>query len=555
MMRPPTGQALGGVARPDSRGIAQQAAVGTAAMTQVSLTSRPFSTQGMIGARVATGTRQVLDVNFYIAELRNRITSTGKETEALLNQAEELRKREQQTAKLDGTVESLRAEVNGLQGELHDLTYAQSRLKEGATLEVLLSEASAAEAEATKLRHEANVAFTAREDAESKLEKAEIVAARMRADVEARIDTELGAESAQRFKTLTAQNLELKRTEHGLRVKLQEAAREASDAYRNATILAGQEGDKGAQQSLLQRAVAAHRQLRAVRREIGAIKAQANRQETDPEFAQKADLRNQIRAVHTEARRYAEEYKALEANLTQRRALFQEIAPEATVSINKEQRAMIKTVLRIEAFLRSWPTQKAQTTAEIAKMQGEIVSLLANLPEKGFSSAESHTDAAPDSAEALEAQLHQRTRELDLASEREARVLSELSDLNGRIATLQDSLHSLRRAVADVDGEDPEVVEASLKERLQQLRAEHAELQKQKAEAAQELRTSEMQCGETEGVDNFRKAFEKLAIALQRKYQAESYIRQKEAEGAYQRSKELCMGLLGQCEALIKEMQ
>lgn len=73
--------------------------------------------------------------------------------------------------RLEESVKELRARVDDLQGELFDITYAQSKTKEGASLENMRADASNAEAEAAKLRNEANIAFKAREEALQRLER------------------------------------------------------------------------------------------------------------------------------------------------------------------------------------------------------------------------------------------------------------------------------------------------------------------------------------------------------------------------------------------------
>lgn len=120
-------------------------------MTQVALTARPITNMGMPGTRAVGGQRQVLDLGYYTSELRNLITATNKEAEALSKQTIELQKREGQLQRQQESLHAIQREVDELQGELQDILYSQSRLSENATLEDLRAEATEAESAASKL--------------------------------------------------------------------------------------------------------------------------------------------------------------------------------------------------------------------------------------------------------------------------------------------------------------------------------------------------------------------------------------------------------------------
>jgi len=184
----------------------QIGATGKAANTNVELVDRPMSTHGMSGTRGVSGTRQVRDSTYFATELRNRINACNKESDALMNSTQELKKRESVVTRLGDSVQELRTRVTTLQGELHDITYSQSKFKEGASLDDLRTEAQKAEDEASKLRNEANIAYKAREEAFQRLEKNEATAAKMRADTEQRILNDLGEDAARQFRELSGEN-------------------------------------------------------------------------------------------------------------------------------------------------------------------------------------------------------------------------------------------------------------------------------------------------------------------------------------------------------------
>ena len=71
-------------------------------------------------------------------------------------------------------------------------------------------------------------------------------------------------------------------------------------------------------------------------------------QSEDPEFSIKQQLKNQSKAESNECKRLMEEIKIQEAAIANRKRILAEIAPDTMTSIIKEQKDMIRNVLRAE---------------------------------------------------------------------------------------------------------------------------------------------------------------------------------------------------------------
>lgn len=536
------------VSRTMTRGSVQQAAGGNAALAQVALTARPITNMGMASTRAVFGQRQVLDLGYYISELRNRITATSKEADALNAQTLELQKRDAQATRLQESVQAIKQEVDDLQGELHDITYAQTRIKEGASLENLRTEATEAESSASRLRNEANVAYKARVEAEERLQKNEAAAIKLRAEMEARIEQDLGLQAADRYRTLNAENAVLKQQEVELRKKLQEAAAVAAAAYSSTTILSNYGGADGANASTIQKAITLHRQIRAARRELDTYKAKVNSANTsDPEVALRNQLKNQFRVEQAEARAIAEEVKITEANLVQRRKLLAEILPDSTTAISKEQRDLLRSVLKAEAFIQEWPSKRSGLQMGMKQLQTEIVGLLARLPPP-----KAAVVGAEDSPASLEAQLQQRTRELDRLTDADVRLTADMRAVNDQVAVLRESLERIRADLADASNiDDVEEQESSLRARLAALKESRSEAEARLKTATDALRAIEAQIQTHEEVQHLRTLFERLGKALQTKYSTEAFTRQKTAESNYSQSKSECLELLKDINAVL----
>lgn len=63
-----------------------------------------------------------------------------------------------------------------------------------------------------------------------------------------------------------------------------------------------------------------------------------------------------------------EEIKIQEAAIANRKRILAEIAPDTMTSVIKEQKDMIRNVLRAEKQLQEWPKQKVELTASTNKL-------------------------------------------------------------------------------------------------------------------------------------------------------------------------------------------
>lgn len=560
MMRQPTasGASMLQGTRPISRGTVHQAVTGTAAVTEVALRSRPLTTHGMGGPQAVTGQRLVYDLAYFISDLRNRIVMTGKEADALSVNTAELHKRESQAEHLESVVASIKEEVERNQGDLHDLTYAQTRLKDGASLEDLRAEAQQAEADAARLRNEADVAFRARSDAEGRLEKAESNAAKMRADAESKIEGQLGQKAADEYRALLDENAKLKKAESDLRARLQEASAVAASAYSAMSVLSTYDASSAAssaapsmaQSSNVQKAVTVHRQICAVRRELEQLRQTAAKSEaSDPDFSVKQQLRTTLRVEHAEARGLADELKALVGNIAQRRKILAEVTPDMVATISREQRELLKSILKADQFLAAWPQIRQGLQSSNKQLQDAILATAARLPAKQ-QRPERATPA--DGADAsLGEQLQTRTRELNHTSELEGKVTIELRDLDAKIENNRAMLQTITEGLADIEsGDTSEATATALQERLQEQTQRLAELHTA-LEEAQAGKAQVEREAEGENVQLVRSLLGQLAATLHKKYQAEAYIKQRTAESNYSKHKAECQDTLARIEKLL----
>lgn len=63
-----------------------------------------------------------------------------------------------------------------------------------------------------------------------------------------------------------------------------------------------------------------------------------------------------------------DEIKTQEAANANRKRILSEIAPDTMTAVTKEQKDMIRNVLRAEKQLNDWPKQKVELTANTNKL-------------------------------------------------------------------------------------------------------------------------------------------------------------------------------------------
>ncbi|GLE04119.1 hypothetical protein PINS_up013030 [Pythium insidiosum] len=128
--RPLTGARLGtGQAVPATPG--QTAGFGVSLNTEVNVSDRPVTQQGMMGMRVGTAGpgRQVQDTSYFMGKLHAKTTEITSEIDRLRKEIEQDAKDKSQYAQLERKYESLAVEVRDLEGQLADYNLAMDKLR------------------------------------------------------------------------------------------------------------------------------------------------------------------------------------------------------------------------------------------------------------------------------------------------------------------------------------------------------------------------------------------------------------------------------------------
>lgn len=127
--RPLTGRLGTGQAIPATPG--QTAGFGVSLNTEVNVSDRPVTQQGMMGMRVGTAGpgRQVQDASFFMGKLHAKTSEITNEIDKLHKEMEQDAKDKSQYAQLERKYESMAGEVRDLEGQLADYNLAMDKLR------------------------------------------------------------------------------------------------------------------------------------------------------------------------------------------------------------------------------------------------------------------------------------------------------------------------------------------------------------------------------------------------------------------------------------------
>lgn len=126
---PTQSQRLGTGARTRQGTAAQAPVLGVGAHTEINITDRPMTMQGVMGVKTgAIGPkRQIYDKTYYMSELRKRISSLGEEITNLNKEINEIQQENNLYAVLEKRYDSLVKTVRTLEGDLADHNLATDK--------------------------------------------------------------------------------------------------------------------------------------------------------------------------------------------------------------------------------------------------------------------------------------------------------------------------------------------------------------------------------------------------------------------------------------------
>ncbi len=127
-----------GSRRMDTAQMRATSGVGVGLNTQVEVTDRPFTKEGMMGMKTRGGPgRQVQDKTYYLSALRSKINEIASEIQKMKQEDEQIKQDVQQMEGLNSKKSKLDVEVQNFKGQFDDMNLAIQQLHELGDCDVI----------------------------------------------------------------------------------------------------------------------------------------------------------------------------------------------------------------------------------------------------------------------------------------------------------------------------------------------------------------------------------------------------------------------------------
>jgi len=420
--------------------------VGSALNTQLEVTQRPVTKEGLGGVRPSSlgPGRQVADRSYYLGIIRTKITELQAEIQSLKQQEDGILKSNAAVQSLDGKAKTLQEEVNTLKNLLSDYNFAISKVGGGA-------DAAALRAETETLR-QSNAERSKRVDAvflegKQKDQRARELETAIRTQLD-EMDVKLSAEPEKKARYLALREESAKLLEdlmpkqrevEFLQRKLKTLTAELkADTGRQAALALQERRDRLEKQKLDLVAEIDRNggtlpddktrlmtQMKAENAELEALKAEAEGLSGDLQRTREA-----VAAVDTDLQEYkgdrAEKYKELEAKDRE----MQEFIDKYPEARRETADAVSKTEVRIVQLLEA--IGRNLTSTENLPSQLQVQEMSADLEFK-----KKQMDFSLSTHQRLKKELEDRKRELEKVSELDSKITGELDTIAERIRQLE----------------------------------------------------------------------------------------------------------------------
>eukprot|EP00996_Jenningsia_fusiforme_P005796 NODE_685_length_1984_cov_16.704910_g633_i0.p1 GENE.NODE_685_length_1984_cov_16.704910_g633_i0~~NODE_685_length_1984_cov_16.704910_g633_i0.p1 ORF type:complete len:605 (+),score=188.84 NODE_685_length_1984_cov_16.704910_g633_i0:69-1817(+) len=411
-MRPPSGGAPGSRA---GTAFQPMMGMGTALNTQLEVTNRPVTKEGMAG--VAPGSqgpgRTVADRSYFMGVLRAKNTELQAEIQRLKAQEEHLTKSSSAVASMDRRTKDVQAEVNALKEMLADYNFAVSKGQSGSDLDAIKDEMETLKAQNELQSKRVDEVFLSVKSAETKAKEAE---AQIKLQLD-QLDNKLNAEPEKRAQYYSLREQSGKLQEELIPMQRDLELLQRKNASLNAELKADQ--SKQAAFKLQDKKTKLEKQKAALLEEI---RTSENGKLPD----EKTKLLNQVKADTAEIEAMQKEADDIKKDIqTIRDAIMQIDVDLADYKSDKaEKYKELETKDReMQEFISRFDDSKREVTTASAKAEETIVHLLEAIG-KTLSSTE-HMPA-PSQVGEMQAEIDFKRRQMDFSVSTHERLKNEL---------------------------------------------------------------------------------------------------------------------------------
>ncbi|KAF4318181.1 hypothetical protein BBO99_00007432 [Phytophthora kernoviae] len=428
----------------------QTAGYGISLNTEVNVSDRPVTQQGMMGMRVGSAGpgRQVQDASFFKGKLHSKTAEITSEIEKLQREIEQDAKDKAQYAQLERKYETLAIEVRDLEGQLADYNLAMDKMRSATDpaeirqVQEQLHQRNAREAE------DVDRVFILRQEQEKNVRRMEDEMTEIHGKHQDKIN-QLAPQKLKRYQELLeehhqteveieARSQELELVMHAIH---QKEAELSSDRYRDEYE-------------------ALERQVRRLQKERDAAAEDAKTAQMDPAearavlLAKVKDDKSKMEALEGVLQEAAAEKQELNKALADLQSDLDERASGSDPAHKYE--ALFAKDKEMTEFLELFPAKKEAEVQSQRAAQGVIIQLLehisagmakedklpgtnaANLEEmrKDLTFKERQLESSVTTKQRLTMELQKRQAELDKVNTLDAKIALELSSLLQKVDTM-----------------------------------------------------------------------------------------------------------------------
>ncbi|KAG7395150.1 Intraflagellar transport protein 74 [Phytophthora boehmeriae] len=552
--RPLTGRLGTGQQVPATPG--QTAGYGISLNTEVNVSDRPVTQQGMMGMRVGSAGpgRQVQDASFFKGKLHSKTAEITSEIEKLQREIEQDAKDKAQYAQLERKYEALAVEVRDLEGQLADYNLAMDKMRSATDpaeirqVQEQLHQRNAREAE------DVDRVFILRQEQEKNVRRMDEEMAEIHGKHQEKIN-QLAPQKLKRYQELLqehhqteveieARSQELELVMHAIH---QKEAELSSDRYRDEYE-------------------ALERQVRRLQKERDAAADDAKTAQMDPAearavlLAKVKDDKSKMEALEGVLQESTAEKQELSKALADLQSDLDERASGSDPAHKYE--ALFAKDKEMTEFLEQFPAKKEAESQSQRAAQGVIVQLLehisagmakedklpgtnaANLEEmrKDLTFKERQLESSVTTKQRLTMELQKRQAELDKVNTLDAKIALELSSLLQKMDTMTTDMAEFGKL------DSLQEVHAQTKQHLLRLKKQYIgrrdAMRQQVTALSSQLENLVQEIASQETAKNMDALEQKLRHHEQNIFHLKEYIDSKSREVDYEHLKQDCFRTL-----------
>lgn len=528
---------------------------GTSHLREVNVADRPVTNHGMMGMKQkppsTAGGRQVQDYNYFVAQLRRRITDITGELKTIREQSESLAKENSQAGVLERRYETLENEVRGLEGQLADYNLARDKARSSTDPDELRSMVYQLKERNKQDEKDVDRIYIMRQQKERSLRELDQEAEQLRMESETRVKS-LEPSKLQLYQKLSIQARNLQEDSRSKDRELQ-GIRSKLNALEN-------EGG-GAGMFLRQQYSEHEMRLSRLDRERQSLSEELDIARSDPKDAHTRFVAR-MKGDTAKTNELDQHARSLVAEIERLRKQDEDLSSTNITkeSVQQERDTVEKLMQRdkdMDAFIDNFDAQREQAIGNLQESQSLIVMLLEdmsknleekdNLPDVGTvqemkenkSFKEKNLETAVKTQQQLERERRKVEEQLKNITDLEPRMMKEKQNVLDRTQRLQSELPALEdidalRRAFDATQQQLQTLKRSYLKRRDTLRGQVSTLSSENEGMKKEIAGNEVH----KQMDDLEK---KIRHKEQSLFALKEYVETKQRETDYMSVRDNCM--------------